>query len=66
MAVKLSYVQGSYNIDDYVTDIDSHISNITNTDNMQEGSLVDPANNIFKTVRVEEGWNGSNRRQCTF
>ena len=52
---KLSYVQGSYNIDDYVTDIDSHISNITNTDNMQEGSLVDPANNIFKTVRVEEG-----------
>lgn len=49
-----SYIEGSYLINDYATELDSQISNIMNIDNEDEGSLVEPSENLFRTVRVAD------------
>lgn len=41
-------------LENYCTEFDSQVDQIVNTDNKTEASIVDPAENIFRTVRTEE------------
>lgn len=50
-----NFIESSYSLDDYASDLDTYVSNVINVDNIEEGSIVDPANNIYRTARVEEG-----------
>lgn len=45
----------SQSIDDFCSELDSNVENLLNTDDESQGSIEEPFNNGFKTIRVESG-----------
>lgn len=45
----------SQSIDNFCSELDTNVENLLNTDDEETGSITEPYNNQFKTLRVEKG-----------